>query len=76
MKDFGIIERKSIRNKKEQSNRSKTKTEPSLVSGPHLSFVGLLQLDSLWARKIGFFSITDELEEKIWQVRERRDQIR
>ena len=55
--------KKSIRNKKEQSNHSKTKKEPSLVCGPHLSFVGLLRLDSLWARELGFFSSrTDELE--------------
>lgn len=40
--------------------------------------MGLLQLDSLWARKLVFFlavSVTDELEEKIWQVRERRDEL-
>ena len=66
--------KKQSETKKNKAIVPKQKKETSLVSGPHLSFVGLLQLDSLWARELGFFSSrTEELEDKsLASAREKR----
>ena len=70
------INEKSNQEQKITKQSFLNKKETSLVSGPHLSFVGLLQLDSLWARELGFFlaELTNS-RTKVWQVRERRDEL-